>query len=147
MGAVADFVEDVVGGVADAVTDVVEAVGDAVGKTIESAIDDPVGTLIKVAAVATGNVELLPLINGAETIAKGGDLGDALISAGASYVGGELGADIGAEVGSDLAGTAASGAITAGLRGTDPLQGAVGSVIRSGLNDAIGGGEIGRAHV
>ena len=68
MGAVVDLVEDVVGGVVDVVEDVVGVVGDAidwvvdeivdpvlsgVGDIIDAALDDPIATIAKVAAVAT----------------------------------------------------------------------------------------------
>jgi hypothetical protein len=98
MGGVADFIEDVVGGVVEAVgdvveavvdvaADVVEAVGDAVVSTVESAIEDPIGTIAKAAAIATGQFELLPLISAADVVAHGGNLEQAVIAGGISYVG------------------------------------------------------------
>src|SRR6056300_1496518 len=87
-----DIVEDVVGVVGDAVEwvvdEVVEPVVSGVGDVIEAALDDPITTIVKVAAVATGNTWALPIIDGASTLAQGGDLGDALKSAAVSYVGG-----------------------------------------------------------
>jgi hypothetical protein len=113
MGAVADVVEDVVGGavdivgdvaegVVDAAGDVVQGVGDAVVKVVDSAINDPVTTIAKVAAVATQQYYLLPAISATSVIAHGGDIGQALTSAAVSYVAPELGGAIGTE----LAGTA-----------------------------------------
>ena len=49
MSAVVELVGDVVEAVGDAVSDV----ADAVGNTIEKALDDPIGTIAKVAAIAT----------------------------------------------------------------------------------------------
>ena len=87
MGAVASFVGDVVEGVGDVVGDVVEVAGDAletVGETVinnvENALNDPIGTAARVAAVSTGNAWALPIINATETVANGGNLGDAIES-------------------------------------------------------------------
>lgn len=109
MGAVADAVSDVVGGAVDAVGDVtqavvdtagsvVESVGKTVDKVIDTAVNDPIGTIAKVAAVATGQFELLPAISAADTIAHGGDLGQALESAAISYAAPAVGGAIGSEL-------------------------------------------------
>jgi hypothetical protein len=103
-----EAVGDVVESVADAAGDVLQAVGDTVGKVVETAVNDPIGTIAKVAAVATGQFELLPVISAADTIAHGGDLGQALTSAAVSYVAPELGGAIGTE----LADTAFGQALT-----------------------------------
>jgi hypothetical protein len=91
MAAVVEIVEDVVGGVGDIIEDVVGVVGDAidwvvdeivepvisgVGDVIQAALDDPITTIAKIGAVATGNAWALPLIDGAAVAANGGDLGD-----------------------------------------------------------------------
>jgi hypothetical protein len=69
-----------------AVVEAVEGVVDFVGDTVQKALDDPIATIAKVAAVATGNAWALPIIDGANVVAHGGDLGDALVAAGTSYV-------------------------------------------------------------
>lgn len=110
MGGVADFVGDVVGDVVDTVGDVagdvVEFAGDAVsdvadtiGTTVERALDDPIGTIATVAAVATGNAYLIPYINAANTVAQGGDIGDAIKAGAISYAAGQVGAAAGDFVG------------------------------------------------
>jgi hypothetical protein len=97
MGAVVSAIEDVVGGVVDAVGSVASAVVDAAEtvvtkvvdtaeKVVDTALKDPIGTIAKVAAVATGQLELLPVISAADTVAHGGSLADAALSAGISYV-------------------------------------------------------------
>ena len=98
IGGAVDIVEDVVGAVGDAVEwvvdEVVEPVISGVGDVIEAALDDPITTIAKVAAtVASGGAYLwtIPLIDGASTLAQGGDIGDALKSAAVSYVGGKVG--------------------------------------------------------
>jgi hypothetical protein len=106
MGGVADFVGDVVGDVVDFVGDVAEDVvqvaGDAVsdvadtiGSTVERALDDPIGTIATIAAVATGNAYLIPYINAANTVAQGGDIGDAVKAGAISYAAGQVGAATG----------------------------------------------------
>lgn len=67
-----------------------ESVGREIGKVGEAAARDPVGTTLKVAAVATGQAWALPLISAGTVIANGGSLDQALkagaISAAASVV-------------------------------------------------------------
>jgi hypothetical protein len=102
MGAVADFVGDTVSSVGDFVgdafetvgdiaMDAVEAVGDAVvfvgeqvGEIAQAAVNDPVGTTLKVAAVASGQWWALPLVSAGLVIANGGDIGQAALAAGIS---------------------------------------------------------------
>ena len=63
-----------------------ESVGREVGKVGQAAINDPVGTIAKVAAIATQQYWALPLISAATVMAHGGDLGQAALAAGVSYV-------------------------------------------------------------
>jgi hypothetical protein len=97
MGAVADFVEDVAGGAVEIVGDVAEAVVDTAGSiveqagefvtdTVDAALADPIGTVAKVAAVATGNAYLLPYISAGSVIANGGSIEDAIVAGGTTYV-------------------------------------------------------------
>ena len=157
MGGVASAVADVVGGAVEAVgnavedvgrvviDDVVKPVAKAVETTVQQAINDPVGTIARVAAVATGNPELLPLINGADAMAHGASLEQALVNTGTSMVTQGLTADIApnvfAETGSEslaaAARGAASGALSSGLRGGDPLTGGVAGGLNAGLNTAL----------
>ena len=102
MGAVASFVGDTLGSVAktifepieqvgkiaeSAVREVghaVESVGREVGKIGEAAAKDPAGTMLKVAAVASGQWWALPLVSAGLVIANGGDIGQAALAAGIS---------------------------------------------------------------
>jgi hypothetical protein len=61
-----------------------------IGKVGEAAINDPIGTIAKIAAVATQQYWALPLISAASVVANGGDLMQAAISAGISYAGMQL---------------------------------------------------------
>jgi hypothetical protein len=91
MSAVVSFVSDViegaaniVGDVIEGVGDIVEDVGDAIGdagswiddNVLQPMLDDPVKTVATVAAIATGQPQLIPYINAASVAAKGGDLED-----------------------------------------------------------------------
>ena len=93
MGAVASFVEDVVGGAVEAVGDIAEAVvetagsiveqaGELVTNTVDAALADPIGTVAKVAAVATGNAYLLPYISAGDVILHGGSIEQAIVAGG-----------------------------------------------------------------
>ena len=155
MGAVADFVGDAFEAVGDAVGSVVEGIGDvvesvvdnvvepianAVGNTIEAALDNPIATMARVAAVATGQFQLLPLIGAADVAVHGGDFGDMAKAAAISYVAGQAGAGMAGETGSSIAGGAAAGATGAALSGGDIGQGALSGMINTAFNQAIDAG-------
>ena len=178
MGAVADFVGDVVDTVGDVVEtvgdvagDVVEAagkavetVGDTVGNVVEGALQDPIGTMASVAAIATQQYYLLPAISAGKVVANGGDLDDALKAAAITYAAGEIGgmagdqvstaANYGTELGSSqtamlaaqdagmgmgtlggkLAGTVAGAGTGAALSGRDLDQSIMGALAGFGMN-------------
>ena len=98
MGGVVSAIDNALGSVGDTIGHIdseivhaVEGAGKAVGKTLEkvgqAAANDPIGTIAKVAAVCTGQLYLLPVISAVDVLAHGGDLGQAALSAGISYVG------------------------------------------------------------
>lgn len=95
MGGIVKAVKSVVKGAVNVVKDVVKGVG----KVVKAALDDPITTIAKVAAYATGNAWAIPLIDGASTIAKGGDLGDAIKVAAISYGTGKIASTVGTPVG------------------------------------------------
>jgi hypothetical protein len=152
MGGVASAVSDVVGGAVEAVGDAVEDVGQAVidnvvepvasavENTVQSIADDPIGSMAKIAAVATGQFELLPLISAADTLAHGGSLEQAALNAGISAVGAEVGGDFADYTDSGLAGGMAAGATGAAIRGGDITQGALSGGINYGINSGINEG-------
>lgn len=91
MSAVVSFVADVVESVVDTVGDVVETVVDVVGDvvetvgdTVQAIIDDPLPTLLSIAGSAIGIPP--PVTMAAVTAARGGDLQDIVLSAGAAYL-------------------------------------------------------------
>ena len=162
MGAVADFVGDVVGDVFDAVGDVVEAVGDvvedvgnAVGDVVEGALENPIQTIVTIAAVAaapmTGGASLyaIPATSAATVLANGGDFDDALKAAAIAYAGTMVGNAAGNYAGSYAANAGqnaamqqlaagatravASGATTAALSGRDVGDAMVRSLAGYGL--------------
>jgi hypothetical protein len=77
---VGEIASDVVREVGNAV----ESVGREVGKIGQAAVNDPVGTTLKVAAVASGQWWALPLVSAGLVIANGGDIGQAALAAGIS---------------------------------------------------------------
>ena len=149
ISSVGDAVGSVVSNVADTAVHVVEVVAAPVAKavenTVQAAINDPIGTAAKVAAVASGNPQLLPLISGVDAIAHGATPEQVLVSIGTSYVVSQALPDVGPGVteatGSQIAGAAAQGALqgmtSATLQGRDPLQGAVSGGLNTGLNAGI----------
>lgn len=103
-----DTVIDAVVDVVDwAVDEVIEPVLDATGDVIEGFLDDPIKTIAKVTAYATGNAWAIPLIDGVDVALAGGDLGDVLTATAVSYAAGEAGAYVG-EVASDYIGSVAT---------------------------------------
>jgi hypothetical protein len=167
MGAVADFVEDTVdfagdvvesvGDVAESVVeaaaDAVEDVAETVGDTVQAAIDDPIGTMASVAAIATQQYYLLPAISAGKVVANGGDLDDALKAAAITYVAGEVGGAVGdqvstaAQYGTELgsAQTAMLAAQNAGMGMGTALGGAAGATIGAGTGALLSGGDVGQA--
>ena len=102
---VGDAVEDVGDFLID---EIIDPVLNTVGNVIEAALDNPVKTIAQIAAVATGNAWALPLIEGADVAAKGGDLGDVLESTAKAYVMQQVGSYVGKAAGAaagDYAGT------------------------------------------
>ena len=128
MSAVVEFVSDVVGDVFDAVGDVVEVVGDVVtsvvdtvANTIQAVIEDPIPVLLSIAGQAVGIPA--PLTMAAITGARGGDLEDMVLSAGAAY--------FAPSVGSSLSSTFSSTLIEAGFNET--MSEVVSSSVSRGL--------------
>ena len=124
MSAVVNVVDKAVGFVADNVMSQVDA-----------AIKNPIGTIAKVAAIATGQIYMLPAISATEVIVKGGSIEDAAKSAAISYAA----ANIGAELGDSL-----------NVEGFSPelntaLKSSVGSTIVSTGSGVLRGKEIGDA--
>jgi hypothetical protein len=78
----------------DTVAHAVESIGREVGKIGQAAINDPIGTIAKVAAVATQQYWALPVISAADVVAHGGNLEQAATAAGVSlatsWVGGQV---------------------------------------------------------
>ena len=109
---VGDFVGDVFETVGDIVEDTVDFIGDVietVGDTVEAILEDPLPTLLSIAGMAIG---IPPYVtSGFITAARGGDLGDVLLSVGTSYIGAELGGQIQT---SSLAGSLSSTLVDAG---------------------------------
>lgn len=144
------FLVNAAKGVLKIAGDIVEGIGDAVAGVLDAALSDPVGTIAKVAAVATGNVWALPLIDGATVLAKGGDLGDALKSAAISYATGKVASTVGNAVGAAAAkstgsalagkiiGAGAGGATVAIVTGQSPLKAFATGGLTAGVPAVLG---------
>jgi len=160
MGAVSDFFSDVgdaVGDVVSSVGDVVEDVGDTivnevvapiaetVEKTVEAAMEDPIGTAVKVYAYSTGNPLLIAAANTTVALANGADMDQALESGAKGYVAGQIGQNVAEYVGPEAAEyfgpeyapaarattSAAANVSSAVALGQDPVAALIGSGINS----------------
>jgi hypothetical protein len=161
MGAVADFVGDVFDTVGDAISSVgkavfkladfvvdkiIDPVMSTVSNVIQAALDNPIKTIAQVAAVATGNAWALPLIEGADVAAKGGDLGDVLEATAKAYVAQEIGSYVGGKASTAVAkatdsavagqifGSGAAASSVAIVTGQDPVK----AFISGGVGAATG---------
>lgn len=105
MSAVFDAVSDVVSSVSDSLADFDDTVRDVatdvattVNTTIDNALRDPIGTIVTVGTAILAP-ELLPVVQGAKVLDNGGSLEDALLAAGATYIGGQVASEISGNVG------------------------------------------------
>ena len=102
MSFIVDAITDVIDWVAGAITDVVDFVFDEivepvvsfVGDTVQALLDNPIETIAKAVAIATGNAWAIPLIDGASVAVNGGDIGDVLKTVAVSYVSQAVGGEI-----------------------------------------------------
>lgn len=162
MGCCGGFVGDVWdatgGAVVDAVGDIVEDVVDVVedagrwldDNIIQPALDDPLRTIATVAAIATQQYYLIPVINATSTALQGGDLLDIAKSYAVSELavtaGGQVGGNVnagtgvagatGSQAAGNIAAGAASGGTSAALSGGDIEKG----IISGGVTSAVGQG-------
>jgi len=93
------FVGDAASALGGAVEDVGEFVVDYTESQIKEITDDPVKAAVKVAAIASGHPELIPIIEGVDTVQEGGSVEEGLLSAGKSYAGQQIGAELGSQFG------------------------------------------------
>ena len=149
-----DIVEDVVDDVVDVIEDaadwvvdeIVDPVVDMGQDIIKYASDNPLETLAKMAAYATGNAWMIPLIDGASVAAKGGDLGDVVKASAISYAGAKVGGTVSKFVDPSIANaglnSTVSAAISGGTKsaatalvyGQDPLK----AFVTGGVNAGVG---------
>lgn len=145
-----DLVGSAVKSVFKLVGNVVKKVGDTVVSVVKGALKDPVGTIAKVAAVATGNAWALPLIDGATVVAKGGSFGDALKTAAISYATGKAANFVGTAVGraaaestssavvGKIVGAGAGASTVAIITGQDPVKAFATGGITAGVPAVLG---------
>jgi len=153
-----DFVtDDIPEAIGDAVDfildDIVSPVLNAVGNVIDTILDDPIKAIAQAAAILTGNAWALPLIDGADAIIAGKDIGDVLESMAISYItqkagsyvgsaagnyAGELATDLGLSasdiaLASEVVGSATKAGTVAVITGKDPLQ----AFLTGGISAAV----------
>jgi hypothetical protein len=153
---VGNAVGDVVSSVGNAVSDagnwvgekVVEPLVNAVDNTIQAAMDDPVGTAVKIAAYSTGNPYIIAAANTGVALANGAEPEDALKAGAKAVVLYEVGSAVGEYVAPEAAeyfgpenAAAASAATNAAAStaaavavGDDPYQ----ALLSSGVSSAAG---------
>lgn len=140
MGAVVKFVEDVVtsvvevvGAVVEAVSEVVTTVANKVVQVVEAVVADPIPTLLAIGGQMIGIPA--PVTMAAITAARGGDLEDIVLSAGAAY--------LAPTVGNSLSSTFSSTLIEAGVNETvsDVLSSSVSKGLVNGTIAEIKGGD------
>lgn len=163
MSAVVSAVQDVGNAVGNAVSYVGNAVSDAgnwvgekvveplvkaVDNTIQAAIDDPIGTAVKIAAISTGNPYIIAAANTGVALANGADPDDALKAGAKAAIMYEVGSAVGEYVAPEAAeyfgpeNAATAAAVTnaaastaaAAAVGEDPYQ----ALLSSGVNSAAG---------
>jgi DNA-binding Lrp family transcriptional regulator len=129
---------------------IIEPVGKFVGRTVKAVFDNPIEAIAKMTAVVTGNAWAIPLIDGASTLARGGDVGEALKATAISYVGGKVGTTVGKVAGdavakatsSELAKTVITAgsakAATAIVMGQDPVKAFISGGVSAGVSASAG---------
>ena len=110
MSFVLNAVGDVLGGVTNVVNEVVDLTTDTISSVVmegatdiaDTVMDDPVTNIAKAVAFVYAPWAI-PLIDGASTLAKGGDFDDALKATAISYAAGKVGGKVSAYVDPALA--------------------------------------------
>ena len=139
VGSAAGWVGDAISGVAEfVVDDILSPVVDVVGGVVEGMANDPLGTIISIGAAATGNPWIIAAASAANSARNGGDIGDMLLAATASYAGAEFGSYVGESVGGYVGDAAGE---TAGKIASKAASGAT----RAAVSAALTGGDIGGA--
>jgi len=121
-----------------------EGLGREVGKVGQAAINDPVGTTLKVAAIATQQYWALPLISAGTVVANGGSIEDAVKAGAISYAASVIAVGIADGLNEAFANELTSSVGDASLQATNRLaDGSIqhvftdGSTIVQGVNGAI----------
>jgi hypothetical protein len=139
VGSAASWVGDAISDVAEfVVDDIISPVVDVVGGVIEGMAEDPLGAIITIGAAMTGQYWVIALAAAANAARNGGDIGDMLIAAAASYAGSYVGSYVGQAAGSYVGEAAGQ---TAGKIASS----AASSATRAGVSAALTGGDIGDA--
>ena len=144
---VEDVAEVVVGVVEDvvefAVEEIIKPVVKVVDTVVTAVIEDPVATILTVAAAVTPGMQwTIPLIQGADTLAKGGSFEDALKSVAigyvapvaGNYVSGAVTSATGSVIAGKVAGATASGVVKGKSLKDALISGAVPEIASASLD-------------
>jgi len=147
MSFIIETFEDIVEFIDDSKDFVVDDVADPILDTVTAVIkDDPVKAIAQITAVATGQTWALPLIEGADVVQNGGDIGDVLEAAAKVYVAQQVGSMAGeyagtatqtatsSEVAASVIGAGVGSAASAVILGQDPIE----ALKTGGISAAIG---------
>ena len=145
---------DIIADIVDfAVDEIIQPVVNGIGDVIEYAMDNPIEAIAKIGlTIASGGAYAwaIPLVDGAATLAKGGNIGDAIKASAISYVGGKVGGTVSKFVDPALAsagyGSTVSAAISGGTKsaatalvyGQDPLKAFATGGINAGVGALLG---------
>jgi hypothetical protein len=158
VGNLVDLVEDTVGNVFEVIGDVADWVMDdiinpiveGIGDTIQYVLDNPIEAIAKIAAVASGQLWAIALVDAAIVLDNGGDFNDAVKAAAISYAGASIGATTGqyasagvAKAGgsaimASIVGAGTKSATTALVYGQDPLKAFATGGIQAAMGAALG---------
>lgn len=120
-------------------------IGEAIDKNVlQPMAKDPVGSVATIAAIASQQYYLLPVIAGANTAIKGGRIEDIALAAGLAYAGAQYAPGIGEWAGGGLTGAITTGATlgaggagaTAAIRGQDVGE----AILKGGVVGGVMGG-------
>jgi hypothetical protein len=132
------------------VDDVVNPVIGVIDSVVDAILDDPIKAAAQIAAIATNQYWALPLIEGADAVSEGAEIGEILERTAKAYVAQQVGGAVGqkagtaaasagaGEVASTVIGAGSGRAASAVVLGQDPVKAFVTGGISAGVPAALG---------
>ena len=140
-------VGDVAGDIVDAVEDIIDPVVNVVEDVAKAVTSDPITAIATIGATVTGQTWAIPLINGASTVAKGGNIGDVAKSLALSAIAPTVANQVTAVATNAVTNLGVSAGVSTaigGVVGKAAVAAAAGSDLKTALMGGIGG-EIAKA--